>query len=214
MAVVFWKDRNVPAARMFSVLLAAFVLLTGFSRNYLGVHTPQDVFVAISISVLSLIMAAELFKYLALHPEKEDLFLLGGLVFCCAALVYITFKPYPMTLNAEGKLIVDPQKMMNDGYGDLGKMMGFLIARYVEKTWIRFKPLRNGWKSVVICVIGLAVMVPLKKQVNPMIVQQLGSHWGKLLFNILYASYYIALFPLILKFIGGCGDAQKERLSA
>ena len=39
---------------------------------------------------------------------------------------------------------MDPQKMMNDGYGDIGKMMGFIIARFVEKTWIRFKSLRKG----------------------------------------------------------------------
>ena len=64
--------------------------------------------------------------------------------------MYITVKPYPMTLNAEGKLLVDPQKMMNDGYGDIGKMMGFIIARFVEKTWIRFKSLRKGWAGILI----------------------------------------------------------------
>ena len=199
MAVTFWKDKKT---RWLSVVLVFCVLLTGFSRNYLGVHTPQDVFVAICLSVLSLIMTAKLFAYLDLHPEKEDLFLLGGLLFCCAAIAYITMKPYPMTLNEEGKLIVDPQKMMNDGYGDLGKMMGFIIARYVEKTWIRFKPLKKSWKSVVICLIGLAIMIPLKKYVSPVIVKQLGSHWGKLVFSIIYAFYYIALFPLVLKLIG------------
>ena len=30
----------------------------------------------------------------------------------------------------------------------------------------------------------------------------LGSHWGKLLFSIIYAFYYIAFFPMILKLIG------------
>ena len=50
---------------------------------------------------------------------------LAGFVFCCLALVYITLKPYPMDYTAGGKLLVDPQKMMNDGYGDTGKMMGF-----------------------------------------------------------------------------------------
>ena len=178
------------------------ILLTGFSRNYLGVHTPQDVFVAICISVLSLIMTSKLFAYLDMNPDKENLFLICGFLFCCAALVYITFKPYPMELNAEGKLIVDPQKMMNDGYGDLGKMMGFTIARYVEKTWIRFEHLKKGWQSVLICLVGLVIMVLLKRTVSPMMIRWLGSHWGKLAFSIIYAFYYIALFPLILKMIG------------
>ena len=75
------------------------------------------------------------------HLEKEDRLLLGGFLFCWAAIAYITLKPYPMVL--------------------------------------------------------------LKKFVSPMIVQWLGSHWGKLCFSILYVCYYITLFPLILKLVGG-----------
>lgn len=37
MAVIFWKEKGM---RWLSVLFAAAVLLTAFSRNYLGVHTP------------------------------------------------------------------------------------------------------------------------------------------------------------------------------
>ncbi len=199
MAVNFRKD---PGIRWLSVVLVGFVLLTGFSRNYLGVHTPQDVLVAFCITALSLGMTAKLFAYLRQHPEKEDVLLLGGFLFCCAALVYITFKPYPMTLNAEGKLIVDPQKMMNDGYGDLGKAMGFFLARYVEKTWIRFQPLKEKGNSLVICLVGLALMVPLKKTLSPVMVHWLGSHWGKLAFSMIYVFYYIALVPMILKLVG------------
>ena len=40
-------------------------------------HTPQDVFVAIFLSVLSLICTAKLMAYLDRHPEREDWFLLG-----------------------------------------------------------------------------------------------------------------------------------------
>jgi membrane-associated phospholipid phosphatase len=195
-AVNTWKNKGT---RWISVLFILSILITGFSRNYLGVHTPQDVCVALLLSAASLYGTSKLFAYLDEHPEKEYVLLLGGFIFCCLALVYITFKPYPMTLNAEGELIVDPQKMMNDGYGDLGKMMGFLIARYVEKTWIRFEPLKNGVHSVVLCVIGLAGMVLLKQFVNPVMVAAFGSHWGKLFFSILYTFYYIALFPLVLK---------------
>ena len=123
-------------------------------------------------------------------------------VFGWLAIIYITFKPYPMDLNAEGKLIVDPQKMMNDGYGDLGKVIGFIIARWVEKKWIRFRPLRGGWRGAVVCLLGLIPMVLLKQYLSPVIRSWLGSHWGKLVFSVIYAFYYIALFPLLLKLIG------------
>ena len=186
-----------------------FVLLTAFSRNYLGVHTPQDVLVGLLVSALGLFLAAKLFQYLEKNPEKEDWFLLGGFLFCCAAIAYITFKPYPMTYDAEGKLLVDPQKMMNDGYGDIGKAMGFIIARFVEKNWIKFQPLKKNWLSAVLCVIFLIPMVYLKDLFRPVLTSWLGNHWGKLVFSLVYAFYYIALIPLVLKLIGSFG-AKKE----
>ena len=198
-AVNAWQEKRT---RWLSPIFAFWVLLTAFSRNYLGVHTPQDVIVGTLESVLCLFLAAKLFKYLDENPEKEDLFLLGGFVLCWAAILYITVKPYPMDMNAEGKLIVDPQKMMNDGDGDLGKMMGFIIARYIEKHWIRFEPLEKSWWSAVLCIIGLIPVVTLKTYFRPVLVNWFGSHWGKLLFSVLYTIYYIALFPLLLKLVG------------
>ena len=199
-----WNLREDRRARWFSAVLLVFILLTAFSRNYLGVHTPQDVLAALLLSAFCLFLTAKLFAYLDARPEQENWFLLGGFLFCCAALAYITLKPYPMDLNAEGKLIVDPQKMMNDGYGDLGKMMGFLIARYVEKEWIRFKPvggsLRDGgWQGIALCLLGLIPMILLKNWFSPLMKEWFGPHWGKLFFSVLYTFYYIALFPLVLK---------------
>ena len=204
MAVNMWENKRT---RWLSCLFVIFVVLTGFSRNYLGVHTPQDVFVGIFLSVLSLILTGKLFQYLDRHPEKEDWLLLGGFILCWAGILYISVKNYPRDLNAEGKLIVDPQKMMNDGYGDLGKVIGFIIARYVEKKWIRFQPLRNGWKGALICLLGLIPMVLLKSFLRPVMTDWLGSHWGKLAFSVIHAFYYIALFPLVLKL---CGKAMNN----
>ena len=196
MAVNTWKEKST---RILSVIFALFVPLTMFSRNYLGVHTPQDVCVGCLLSVCSLFFAAKLFHYLDEHPEMEDRLLIGGFVFCCLAIFYITVKPYPMDYDAAGNLLVDPQKMINDGYGDIGKMMGFIIARYIEKTWIRFEPLKNGIQSVVICILALIPMVLMKDYVRPILTDAFGSHWGKLFFSVIYTCYYIALVPFILK---------------
>ena len=55
-----------------SVILIFLAVLTGFSRNYLGVHTPQDVAVGCLESALWLFVIAKIFKYVEAHPEKEN----------------------------------------------------------------------------------------------------------------------------------------------
>ena len=199
MAVNLWEPKKT---RWLSCLFVLFLLLTGFSRNYLGVHTPQDVFVAIFLSVLSLVLTAKLLAFLDRHPEREDRFLLGGFLLAWAGILYISLKSYPLDLDAGGKVLVDPVKMMNDGYGDLGKVIGFTAARFVEKKWVRFRPLKKGLPSLLLCLLGLVPVVLLKDLVRPLLTGALGNHWGKLLFSVLHVFWFITLFPLILKLTG------------
>jgi len=44
-------------------------------------------------------------------------------------------------------------------------------------------------------------MVLLKNYLSPLVKEWLGSHWGKLVFSVIYTTYYIALIPLILKLV-------------
>ena len=45
-SVALWYGKKRP---WLAGLMAAMILLTGFSRNYLGVHTPQDVLVSMAL---------------------------------------------------------------------------------------------------------------------------------------------------------------------
>ena len=54
-------------------------------------------------------------------------------------------------------------------------------------------------------------MVLLKTYLRPVITDALGSHWGKLVFSVIHAFYYIALFPLALKLIGKKLSPEQEK---
>ena len=183
--------------RWIPILCVLGIMLVGFSRNYLGVHTPQDVFVAICESVLCLIIMSKLFAYIEAHPEKEDLFLLAGIIAGFAAIAYITFKPYPMTY-VDGKLLVDPQKMMNDGYGDIAFLIAFCIGRFIERRWIRFEPTGINTKGIILCGIGMIIFVLLDGNIGGPLDAMLGSHWGHFARRMITVLYYTALYPLII----------------
>ena len=134
--------------------------------------------------------------------------MLFACAFCAAScrrssgILYISLKSCPRDLDSSGKLLVDPVKMMNDGYGDLGKVIGFTAARFVEKKWVRFRPLKKGVPSLLLCLIGLVPVVLLKGQVRPLLTGALGNHWGKLLFSVIHVFWFITLYPLILRLLG------------
>ncbi len=187
-----------PIRKWIAYLLIALLLITGFSRNYLGVHTPQDVVVAMLESMIVLYAMDRIFKYVENDPKKENLLLLFEFLFAAAFLVYITYKPYPMQY-VNGELIVDPRKMMNDGYGDIGVMLTYPIARFIEKKWIRFKSVGLNWKGLLTAVVGIAVYVAFSVYLSPYLVAQFGSHWGKLLSSVVEVLFMIVLYPALIR---------------
>ena len=193
LAVVSWSWK-----KFVSVILGIFLLLTAFSRNYLGVHTPQDVFVGICESVFWLIIVAKIFTYLDEHPEKENLLLLICFILGWLGIVYITFKPYPMDY-VDGKLLVDPQKMMNDGYGDICLLIAFPVARYIEKRWIGFQAPGLKGAGLAAGIVGLIPLFLMIKFMRPALDGVLGTHWGHFANTFIIVLYCIALWPLVIK---------------
>ena len=176
------------------------LLITAFSRNYLGVHTPQDVLVALLETVVSLSVLDRYFKYVEKHPEKENIILLFVFLFATMGLIYVAFKPYPMEY-VDGKLIVDPQKMLNDGYGDLAMMMSFPIAYFIEKTWIRFEPVGLNVKGLLAAFLGTASFGVIKKLLNPYLIEIFGAHWGKFLGSFAVVFFCFTIYPLLIKLL-------------
>ena len=185
-----------------AVVLVFLALLTGFSRNYLGVHTPQDVFVGLFESILALLLVTKIFNYVSEHPEKEYIFLLSSFVFGWLAILYITFKPYPMTY-IDGKLLVDPQTMMNDGYGDTALFIMFPVARLIERRWIRFEAAGLKAKGIVVGLIGMAGLGFMIRYLGAPLDAALGSHWGHFANKSILVLYCIALYPAVIKLFAG-----------
>lgn len=195
LAVGFWRRKWVAVPCL--VALA----LTAFSRNYLGVHTPQDVLVGLLETALVLVAVAKLFAWTARHPDKENFLLAACFAAGWLGVAYISLKPYP-TDYVDGNLLVDPRRMMVDGYGDLALLISFSVARFVEKSWIRFDPAALGSAAPLMGAIG---MVPLWCMLNWLggpLHELLGSHWGHFANKFLMVFYCVALYPLVIKAVG------------
>ena len=118
--------------RYLAVFCAVMIALTGFSRNFLGVHTPQDVIVGFTEAVLMILLVGAAQRKLDGDERKLDILTVLGVLAVIGSLLYITNKPYPMDY-VDGKLLVDPQKMMNDSFKACGAFLGPLLGSYWER---------------------------------------------------------------------------------
>ena len=193
-AVWQWNKR-----RWISILCGVLILLTGFSRNFLGVHTPQDVAVGMTEGVVLIIIIGIIEKRVHGNDKVLDILTLVGMLTTIGVILYISFKPYPMDY-VDGQLLVDPQKMMNDSFKACGGFLGFLIGSYIERHFIRYEIPEGSTALPIMACVGFALMIAFKQLLAPAtIVPLMGGHWGNMAARFLMVMFAIVIWPLVIR---------------
>jgi len=139
---VFW--RHIKGMLPLMILLC---LLIAFSRNYVGVHTFQDVAVAAIVSALILVVGWRVFCWVE-KKEKRDLILtILVSLFSILLSAYICFKSYPLEF-ADGVALIDPYKCKLEVFSKLGFVLGGFWGWYLERKYIRFEVCGSELKSL------------------------------------------------------------------
>ena len=172
------------------ILLAVVVILIAFSRNYLGVHTPQDVIVAIILGALVLFAANAVLNLVDKKPGADVWVLIGGVALCLLLAAYGYFKPlstYPMDYDASGALIVDPAKMAVDSIKNAGMGLGFFVGWFIERRFIRFSTDVGQTESVIRFLFGAFSFMLI-------------NHFAKGLTQFICVFWFVAGAPAFFRF--------------
>jgi len=129
---ITWKNNRI--IRRLAVLI---ILLIGFSRNYLGVHTPQDVLVALMVASFWLWASQKLLAWIDADRSRLRWMLWGAIILAAVMALYANLKSYPMDY-VNGELLVDPKKLALDGLGVGGNLLGFGVGFYLEQKYVNF----------------------------------------------------------------------------
>ena len=193
---IAWQRKK---RKWLAILCGVLIALTGFSRNFLGVHTPQDVVVGFTEAVIFILIVGAAQNKIDGDDKKLDILSLVGAAAVIAALIYITKKPYPMDY-VDGALLVDPSKMMNDSFKACGAFLGFLSGSYIERHFIRYEIPAGAKNLPILGFVGFLIAFSWKEYFAPAtLVAGLGGHWGNLTARFILWFFVVAIWPIFIR---------------
>lgn len=156
-----------------SALCIVMILLVGFSRMYLGVHTPMDVGVSLLTGAATVGILVPLMQK---HDgtDKGRLWLSVGLMISVLVLLgYVLFAPVrPANVpefDAHG---------VKAGWTLLGTMAGMILAWHVDAKYIRYETKAVWWAQVIKVAVGLGLVMAVRLGVKPVFT----ALWGDAMF--------------------------------
>ena len=192
------------------VFSALMVALTMFSRLYLGVHTPQDVLIALLVGAASTAIIALLLN-LADKYKNADIFIyVGAAVLVIGLLLYISLKSYPIDYDDLGKIIVDPKKMTVDGFKDPGVFFGIMTGWFIERRFIKFDNNGTTGQKVARAVIGGFLYVLWETVLVGPLGKLIGVGVVHFFLKMSTPLIFMTLYPLIFKKIESKGFLAKK----
>ena len=200
-----WKRHKLLA-----VLCFAFVAVVLFSRNYLGVHTPQDVVVGCATSALMIWAAYKLEAWTDADPSRDLTVLVAGVVLAVASGAFYLLKSYPMDYRADGSLFVDPTKMMIDSFQGLGLLSSYVICRYFERRGPDFEALLTKRQRLVAAAVFIPLLALWMRPARTALMATIDPRVANFVAIFCYVAFVFVLIPCVLGLVAKRLNAGRE----
>lgn len=165
--------------RLYQALCFAVIFLVGFSRMYLGCHTPKDVLVSFILSFLCVTFCYH-YIYMKKSFEKAPGKVAGIMLLISLALFF-----YSVLLEKTGYIeLVYAKDCLKAG----GAGAAFALGYYLEQRFIRFAHLQNTKQKILRFIFGLLGALLILEGIKPLIGTSLAAS---------FLRYFLAVFWIL-----------------
>ena len=142
--------------RIWRAVFIAVAVLVGFSRMYIGVHTPADVLVSAGIALV-LILAL---KDVNMSGDSGKMKVLMCIMMAAAIvfILFVAFWKFPSDTDAHNL-----ESGTKSAYTLLGAVIGVVLVYTVDKKWLRFPVEALWWVQILKVLVGLALVLAVKE---------------------------------------------------
>ena len=183
-----------------SILLVILVFIVGFSRMWLGVHTPQDVVIGLIIGFSLVFIFDYIINWAELNKNRYLYLALGTDILIAFIIIYICyFNCYPIDY-VNGILLVSPRMSIQASILCYGFVAGVLNGVYISRRFPFFNPNQYTPKNkLIISLIGSAFIIAMfKLYINPLFCE---PNNFKIVFMIPFLSgiFITSIYPYIFE---------------
>ncbi len=185
--------------RVVSILIA---VLVPFSRMYLGVHTPMDVFVGAAIALV-LIFAV---KPLVYSDKPSVMTILIGLM-TALSVIYLCFvflyefpagvDDYNLTHGRENACTM------------AGCIAGMIVVYFIDEKWLKFDTKAVLWAQLIKIVIGLAIILIIKSGLKEILNHVFGEMLGRGIRYFIIVIFAGIIWPLTFRYFSKLGNKKE-----
>lgn len=191
--------------RWVKVLCVTLAVLVGFSRMYIGVHTPQDVLVSAAIAVaLIFLLRPTVLK----GSSRSIKLVLGGLILMALGLfAYVEWFPFPADIDEHNL-----ESGVKNAYTMLGCLGAVGIVYVVDEKWLHFQVEAPLIGQIFKVVLGLLAVLLVKEGLRTPLNALFGGHMAaRAVRYFLIVIVAGIVWPLTFHFFAKIG--KKEKLS-
>ena len=230
------KKKQSIIYKLLFVIGIAMALLVMFSRIYAGVHTPQDILVGCisSVAVIIIVHKVNCFlgaditqnyknssiSYLANSKNNHNnirerlrlhrrslIVLVVSVIFTVLCVIYFENKSYPLTY-VNGKLLVNPEKMVIDSYSGIGAFLALALTTFltsltnlnITKTYE--KSIKTIILRILFTIAAIAIFTYMSKNLPSDLSRNMQKKTAYLLSNFITYFTITLIFPLFLSTLG------------
>ena len=172
---------------LFKALCLIIIALVGFSRMYLGCHTPQDVGAALLLSGICVYICSRLFsKSDTLKFSIRSISIIMSCI-CFLLFLYVLFLYYRKEL---------PAKYASDCIKACASGLAFSLGYYIEETHIKFSAPESFSDKIIRFAAGIVVALVLQVGLKPVLGTSFTADFIRYFVTVCWILF---LYPLIFQ---------------
>ena len=178
-----------------TAVCVTIIALVGFSRMYLGVHTPLDVVVSLLVALGLILLLRPVFETDESFKKYMPYVVIGSVILSVGFLIYV--------LSLSGVSFLDAhnyQSGLKNAFTLLGCTAGLVVVYFIDSKYINFDTKAKWYAQILKLVIGLAGVLAIKSGLSAPLTALFGNEYvARAVRYFLIVVFAGAVWPLTFK---------------